>query len=66
MTSSGPLSGLTVLDLTRARSGPTAVRQLADWGADVVLIEPPVELDNDLTVGGRDGSDFQKIGRAHV
>ena len=35
------LSHITVLDLTRARSGPTAVRQLADWGADVVKIETP-------------------------
>lgn len=36
-----PLSDVTVLDLTIARAGPTAVRQLADWGADVVRIEPP-------------------------
>ena len=35
----GPLSRFTVLDLTRVRSGPTAVRQLADWGADVVKVE---------------------------
>ena len=28
-----PLSRFTVLDLTRVRSGPTCVRQLADWGA---------------------------------
>lgn len=35
-----PLSGLIVIDLTIARAGPTAVRQLADWGADVVHVEP--------------------------
>ena len=35
-----PLSDLLVLDLTVARAGPTAVRQLADWGANVVRIEP--------------------------
>lgn len=35
-----PLSDLMVLDLTVARAGPTAVRQLADWGADVLHIEP--------------------------
>jgi formyl-CoA transferase len=37
-----PLSDLLVLDLTIARAGPTAVRQLADWGADVIRIEPPL------------------------
>ena len=40
-----PLSDLLVLDLTIARAGPTAVRQLADWGADVIRIEPPVPHD---------------------
>ena len=35
-----PLADLVVLDLTIARAGPTAVRQLADWGADVIRIEP--------------------------
>ena len=36
---SSVLENVRVLDLTRVRSGPTAVRQLADWGADVIRIE---------------------------
>jgi crotonobetainyl-CoA:carnitine CoA-transferase CaiB-like acyl-CoA transferase len=36
-----PLADLRVVDLTVARAGPTCVRQLADWGADVVRVEPP-------------------------
>ena len=56
-----PLSRFKVIDLTRARSGPTAVRQLADWGADVLKIETP---DNDATeVGSRAGPDFQNLHR---
>lgn len=39
-----PLSRFKVIDLTRARAGPTAVRQLADWGADVIRIELPAYL----------------------
>ena len=56
-----PLSRFKVIDVTRARSGPTAVRQLADWGADVLKIESP---DNDATeVGSRASSDFQNLHR---
>lgn len=56
-----PLSHLRVIDLTRARSGPTAARQFADWGADVILVES-LGSQNDLT-GNRDGSDFQNLHR---
>ena len=51
-----------MLDLTRARSGPTCVRQLADWGADVVKIEAP-DLEGDGDNGGRKSSDFQNLHR---
>jgi crotonobetainyl-CoA:carnitine CoA-transferase CaiB-like acyl-CoA transferase len=43
-----PLSDLVVLDLTIARAGPTAVRQLADWGADVIRIEPRPSPETDV------------------
>ncbi|MCC7484614.1 MAG: CoA transferase [Burkholderiales bacterium] len=57
-----PLSGVTVLDLTLARAGPTCVRHLADWGASVVRIEPPEPPGEDLT-GRREGFDFQNLHR---
>jgi formyl-CoA transferase len=40
-STAGPLSHVKVLDLTQARAGPTAVRQLADLGADVVQVLRP-------------------------
>lgn len=55
-----PLDRFKVLDLTRIRSGPTCVKQFADWGADVIKIEPPQD---EAGYGNRDSSDFQNLHR---
>jgi crotonobetainyl-CoA:carnitine CoA-transferase CaiB-like acyl-CoA transferase len=58
--SNQPLAGIKVIDLTRARSGPTAVRQLAEWGADVVKVEAREDADADFA---RHSFDFQNLHR---
>ena len=59
-----PLKGVRVLDLTHARAGPTAVRQLADWGADAIKIEVPAETDGGQGLGGgRHGPDYLNLHR---
>ncbi len=58
-----PLSHLFVLDLTAHRAGPTAVRQLADWGATVIKIEQPSDGKMDSMGGARHGFDFQNLHR---
>src|ERR1700738_3033710 len=58
------LSRFTVLDLTRVRSGPTCVRQLADWGANVIKIDALMEDAGGEQPGGpRRGSAFQNLPR---
>lgn len=59
----GPLEGLTVLDLTIARAGPTAARLLADWGARVIKVEPPRTGAGRSATGGRHGPDEQNLHR---
>jgi crotonobetainyl-CoA:carnitine CoA-transferase CaiB-like acyl-CoA transferase len=56
------LARFTVLDLTRVRSGPTCVRQLADWGANVIKIETPPGIEEPMG-GPREGPDFQNLHR---
>ncbi len=63
-SASEALSGLTVLDLSRARAGPTAARQLADWGANVIKIETPAALESGDPLGdARHDPDFQNLHR---
>jgi crotonobetainyl-CoA:carnitine CoA-transferase CaiB-like acyl-CoA transferase len=58
------LERFTVLDLTQVRSGPTCVRQLADWGANVIKVEQPPGLVTGEPPGGpREGPDFQNLHR---
>ena len=57
-----PLNDFVVVDLTGHRAGPTAVRQLADWGAQVIKVEQPGEQ-VDATGSRRDGFDFQNLHR---
>jgi crotonobetainyl-CoA:carnitine CoA-transferase CaiB-like acyl-CoA transferase len=62
-TSVLPLARFSVLDLTRARAGPTCVRQLVDWGARAVKIEMPGGRSGDGMGGNRHGFDFQNLHR---
>ena len=57
------LARFTVLDLTRVRAGPTCVRQLADWGANVIKIDAILEDGGEQLGGPRQGSDFQNLHR---
>ena len=59
LPASPALSRLRVVDLTQVRAGPTACRQLADWGADVIQVQMPEHMRGDDTLGGQEGSDYQ-------
>src|SRR5260370_8478059 len=56
------LARFTVQDLQRVRAGPTCVRQLADWGANVIKIESPPGVEDQIG-GPRQGPDFQNLHR---
>jgi len=59
-----PLADVRVIDLTVARAGPTCVRQLADWGADVIMIDMPRDAAAPSSTGGSPlDSDFQHLHR---
>jgi crotonobetainyl-CoA:carnitine CoA-transferase CaiB-like acyl-CoA transferase len=63
VTADLPLGDIRVIDLTVARAGPTCVRQLADWGADVIRVEPPPDQALPGLTGSRHGCDFQHLHR---
>jgi crotonobetainyl-CoA:carnitine CoA-transferase CaiB-like acyl-CoA transferase len=59
------LSDLRVLDMSRVRAGPSCVRMFADFGADVIRIEPPRGIDPNeaMFAGNRMSGDFQNLNR---
>ncbi len=59
LPASPALQRFRVVDLTQVRAGPTACRQLADWGADVIQVQMPEHMRGDDTLGGQEGSDYQ-------
>ena len=58
LPASSALQRFRVIDLSQVRAGPTACRQLADWGADVIQVQMPEHMRGDDTLGGQDGSDY--------
>ena len=62
---SAALKRFRVLDLSRVRAGPTCVRMLADFGADVIRVEPPPGIDPNEAMFAADrwSGDFQNLNR---
>ena len=58
-----PLASIRVVDLTRFRSGPTAVRQLSDMGAQVIQVVAPGEGRGGASAFGVHGFDYQNVHR---
>ncbi len=66
LSRAGALSRFTILDATRVRAGPTAVRLFADMGARVIKLEiPPGAPGGDDMIGGRDHNraDYENLHR---
>jgi crotonobetainyl-CoA:carnitine CoA-transferase CaiB-like acyl-CoA transferase len=62
----GALSRFTIIDATRVRAGPTAIRLFADMGARVIKVEiPPGAPGGDDMIGGRDHNraDYENLHR---
>lgn len=61
-----PLEGLEVLDLTRVLAGPYCAMMLADYGANVIKIEPPKVGDDSRAYGpfvGKESAYFMSLNR---
>lgn len=61
-----PLEGLKVLDLSRVLAGPYCAMMLADYGANVIKIEPPVVGDDSRAFGpfvGKESAYFMSLNR---